>query len=90
MKLKEISDTEKTLLTLSGISYEFSEEVSNIEWMISNISGSSRRTLVKNTINNTIRQIEDFLNLGFDNSDADVIRAKEYHSRLSAIYEDFK
>ena len=90
MKLREISDADKILLTVAGISYDFSIDFKNIEWLVLNAKGSSRRYMVKNTIGIMIQQIEDFLNYGFEDSDPDVLLAKEYHSKLSGFYKDFK
>lgn len=86
MKLNEISDLDKDFLTLKNIEYDFIDRYNIIVEAFSVIGKSLyRRNRLKNTIIETHNRIEIFLNEGFDNTDPDVINARDIYSKIENI-----
>lgn len=86
MKIHEISDVDKSLLTLKGIQYNFQEDYKNIISVYPLMGGSTqRKSILINDIDTVCYYISIFLNNGFDNKDPDVIAAKETHDKLQNI-----
>ena len=86
MRLNEISDEQKTFLTLQGIKFDFLSEYNNITSALSIIGKSNhRRILLGNDIEYLISDVIFFLNYGFSETDTDVIEAKNIYSKLLEI-----
>ncbi len=86
MKLTEISDQDKSLLTLKGIEYNFIDRY-NLILQARDIIGNSnyRKSLLENTIDETLFLIKTFTNQGFDNNDLDILNAKRIADKLQDI-----
>jgi hypothetical protein len=86
MRLNEISDEEKSFLTLQGISFDFTVDYDNTVSAFSIIGKSRhRRQLLIDDINLIFSRISPFLQYGFDKNDPDVIAAKDIYNRLLDI-----
>jgi hypothetical protein len=83
MNLDEISNEEKSFLTLQGIKFNFANEYSDIVAASSIIGKSShRRAMLKENIKYLQQDMRHFLNQGFSNSDPDIIAAKDLYNKL--------
>lgn len=86
MRLTEISNQDKTYLTLKGIEYSFMDRYNTIV-LASSIIGKSvnRRNILINTIDHTHELMKLFFNEGYDNNDPDVLEAKDIFNKLQEI-----
>lgn len=86
MRLNEISDEQKSFLTLKGIKFDFIDDY-NLIVSSYKIIGKSlhRRNMLRNTINNILSLIKIFLDQGYDNTDFDVITARDIYNKLLDI-----
>jgi hypothetical protein len=86
MRLDEISDEDKSFLTLRGIRFDFVDDYNNVVLALS-IMGKSihRRQLLKDDVVQLVTLISIFLNQGFNITDPDVINATDIYSKLSEI-----
>ena len=86
MRLNEISNEEKSFLTLQGVEYSF---VSDLEMVMSaySIIGKSnhRRNMLINDIDLVLYRMIPVLNYGFLNDDPDIIAIKDIYSKLLEI-----
>jgi len=86
MRLNEISNEQKTFLTLQGVKYSFMVEYADIVSAYSIIGRSNhRRALLKTDIEYLLSDVEFFLNYGFPNNDLDIIAAKDSYNKLLEI-----
>jgi hypothetical protein len=86
MRLDEISDEDKSFLTLRGIKFEFIDDYNNIISALSIIGKSnSRKQLLHNDIDLLSAFISVFLNQGFNESDPEIINAKNLYNKLLEI-----
>lgn len=86
MRLNEISDEDKSFLTLRGIKFDFIDDYNNVA-LASSIIGKSthRRQLLTDNVDLLSSLISIFLNQGFLSNDADVIVAKDIYVKLQDI-----
>lgn len=86
MRLNEISDEDKSFLTLRGIKFDFIDDYDNVV-LASSIIGKSthRRQLLTDNVDLLSSLISIFLNQGFLSNDADVIVAKDIYAKLQDI-----
>ena len=65
MRLNEISGEDKLFLTLRGIKFDFAHDYDNVILALSIIGKStSRRTLLRNDVNDILYDIQTFLHSG--------------------------
>lgn len=86
MRLNEISKEDKTFLTLRGIEFNFTNDYNNVALAYSIIGKSnSRKQLLHNDIDLLSAFISVFLNQGFNESDPEIINAKNLYNKLLEI-----
>jgi len=86
MRIREISDEQKSFLTLQGIKFTFANEYNNIVSAFSVIGKSNhRRRLLFIDIEGLIYDINLFLNKGYPDNDPDIILANEIYTELQDI-----
>lgn len=86
MRLDEISDEDKSFLTLRGIKFDFVDDYNNVVLALSIMGKSNhRRQLLKDDVDLLSVLIFTFLNQGFNATDCDAINAKDIYAKLLDI-----
>jgi len=86
MRLSEISDEDKLILSLKGIQYDFVADFQTVITALSLVGKSlHRRSMLSADIAQLMLFVNLFLNQGFDENDPDVIIASGIYEKLSAI-----
>lgn len=83
MRLREITDDQKTFITMKGLKHNFEDDYNDLKntynsmppGMFKNMVLASKKSLLKVSI-------EQLLAEGFDENDPDIIRAKEIYEAL--------
>ena len=86
MKLSEISDEQKTFLTLSGIEYNFVNDYTFVMSAYSIIGKSEqRRGMLGDDIDTIFSRMEPVLNYGFATNDPDILAINNIYNKLLDI-----
>lgn len=86
MRLNEISDADRFMLTLKGIRFDFNHDLENASNAFTLVGKSAnRRNLLRNDIDSALHDIDIFLNQGYDANDHEVMLAKQIQAKLFNI-----
>ena len=86
MRLSEISNEQKTFLTLSGIEYNFVNDYKLVMSAYSIVGKSThRRSMLAGDIDKIISRMSPVLNYGFAINDPDILAINDIYTKLSNI-----
>lgn len=83
MRLVEISNEDKSFLTLRGIKFNFVNDYNNVILAFSIIGKSAnRRAQLTNDIDNILHDIQILYTFGYSINDPDIIMSKDIYDKL--------
>jgi len=86
MRIDEISDLDKSYLTIKGIQYSFKEDYENISNVYTIIGSSiSRQNILLSDIDIVCSNIMLLLEQNFQDADPDIMIAKDIYNKLLEI-----